>query len=73
MVYVAGSDPYLGDPLGTLELSPEALVERDRRVALFAKEAGCGLVAVTAGGYSAESPRLTANGFAEIARVASAT
>ncbi len=73
VVYVAGSDPYRGDPLGTLEVSPEALVERDRRVALFAKEAGCGLVAVTAGGYSAESPRLTANGFAEIARLASVT
>lgn len=68
VVYVAGSDPYRGDPLGSLRLSPEAMAERDRRVALFTKELSCGLVAVTAGGYSAESPGLTAAGFAEIAR-----
>lgn len=69
IVYVAGSDPYEGDPLGTLQISSEAMAERDRRVARFAAKRGCGLVALTAGGYSAESPRLTARGFAAIARV----
>jgi len=67
VVYVAGSDPYEGDPLGTLAVSAKALAERDRRVAVYAAARGCGLAAVTAGGYSPASPILSAAGFAEIA------
>ncbi len=69
LVYVAGSDPYVGDPLGSLRLSAEGLARRDRRVAEFARELGCALVALPAGGYSPESPDLTADGLAEIAAV----
>jgi hypothetical protein len=48
-------------------LSAEGMAERDRRVAAYAARHGCGLAVVTAGGYSAASPVLTAAGFAEIA------
>jgi acetoin utilization deacetylase AcuC-like enzyme len=66
---VAGSDPYVEDPLGSLRITPAGLVERDRRVARFAARHGCGLVVLPAGGYSGESPLLTAAGLAAIAEV----
>lgn len=69
IVYVAGSDPFAGDPLGSLQLSLDGLLERDRRVAGFAVRTGCPLVALPAGGYTDESPSLTAAGLAEIAAV----
>lgn len=67
VVYLAGSDPFVLDPLGTLQLTHEGMCARDARVARFAREHGCGLVALPAGGYSEESPTLTAVAFAEIA------
>ena len=72
LVYVAGSDPYENDPLGSLRVSREALLERDRRVASFAASHGCGLVALPAGGYTDESPAITAAGFRAIAELAPA-
>jgi len=69
LLYVAGSDPFVDDPLGSLQLSAEGLAQRDRRVAEFAASLGCALVALPAGGYSPESAVLTADGFAEIAAV----
>jgi histone deacetylase 11 len=69
LLYVAGSDPFVRDPLGSLRLTPEGLAERDARVARFAAELGIPLVALPAGGYSEESAALTAMGFAEIAAV----
>jgi acetoin utilization deacetylase AcuC-like enzyme len=73
IVYVAGSDPYERDPLGSLRITREGLLERDRRVARFAVERKCPLVALPAGGYTPESPSLHAAGFAEIARIDSGT
>jgi acetoin utilization deacetylase AcuC-like enzyme len=67
VVYVAGSDPYEDDPLGNLQLSAETIAARDKRVARFAAWHQCSLVALPAGGYSPESPEITAAGFAEIA------
>jgi len=72
IVYVAGSDPFAGDPLGSLQLSREGLLERDRKVANFARSLGCPLVSLPAGGYSDESPSITAAGFVEIARIEAA-
>lgn len=69
LIYVSGSDPFAGDPLGSLQLSAEGLARRDRRVAEFAASQGSALVALPAGGYSPESATLTADGFAEIAAV----
>ncbi len=73
LVYLAGSDPYRADPLGSLLLSAEAMAERDLRVARSAVRLGCALVALPAGGYSPESPEITAAGFAKIAATADAT
>jgi acetoin utilization deacetylase AcuC-like enzyme len=70
VVYVAGSDPFSRDPLGTLQLSPEGLVARDGCVARFAADRGCALVTLPAGGYCHESAALSAAGLAEIAGVA---
>ncbi len=67
LVYVAGSDPYAGDPLGSLQLTRAGLLQRDRRVARFAREIDCPIVVLPAGGYSDESPAITAAGFAAIA------
>jgi acetoin utilization deacetylase AcuC-like enzyme len=67
VVYVAGSDPYEADPLGTLQLSAGAIAARDKRVARFAARHPCSLVALPAGGYSPASPEITAAGFTEIA------
>ncbi len=69
VVYVAGSDPFERDPLGSLRLTPEGLAMRDQRIARFAQELGCPLVVLPAGGYSEESATLTALGFAEISAV----
>ena len=72
VVYVAGSDPYIEDPLGTLRISREGMAERDRRVARFARAHGAALVALTAGGYSPQSPAITARGYLEMWRIGSA-
>ena len=69
VAYVAGADPYAGDPKSGLGLSRAALLERDRRVARFARDRGCGLVVVAAGGYAPESPAITAAGYAAMAAI----
>ena len=69
LVYVAGSDPFIEDPLGSLKISRRGMLERDRRVARFALEQGAALVALTAGGYSDASPAITAAGYLEMMRV----
>lgn len=68
VVFVAGTDPYKEDAIGDFALSANGLRERDLRVARFTREMGAGLVALPAGGYSARSPRLSATGFAAMAR-----
>lgn len=47
----------------------EGLLERDRRVASFAASRRCGLVVLPAGGYTNESPAITAAGLAAIAEL----
>ncbi len=69
VVYIAGSDPHEGDPLGSLRLSRAGLLERDRRVARFAAAGQCALVTLPAGGYSDESPAIAAAGFQAIAEI----
>lgn len=69
IVYVAGSDPYEHDPLGSLQLTKAGLLARDQRVARFARALKCPLVAVPAGGYSGESPSITADTFRTIAEI----
>ena len=67
IVYVAGSDPYQDDPLGSLQITSAGLLARDQRVVDFARALRCPLVAVPAGGYTDESPSITAATFRTIA------
>ncbi len=55
VVYVAGADPYIGDQLGSLRLSFEGLIERDRIVLGACAERGLPVVILLAGGYAANT------------------
>lgn len=70
VVYVAGVDPFVGDPLSTLRVSKDGLRRRDEHVARFARTMEAGLVVLPAGGYTADSPGLSAAGMAVIAQLA---
>lgn len=69
VVYIAGTDPYERDDIGSLRVSRAGMLERDRRVARWCRERGAALVALPAGGYSADSPEIAAAGFAAMARI----
>ncbi len=55
VAYVAGADPYAGDQLGTLQLSLEGLIERDRLVLGSCRERGIPAAILLAGGYAART------------------
>ncbi|MEE8639338.1 MAG: histone deacetylase [bacterium] len=55
VAYVAGADPYVGDQLGTLQLTIEGLIERDRIVLGACRERGIPVVILLAGGYAART------------------
>jgi acetoin utilization deacetylase AcuC-like enzyme len=63
VVYVAGSDPYVDDPLGVFDLSEGGIFARDRVVTAHTFGEGIPLAVVTAGGYGEESWRLYFNYF----------
>ncbi|MCB9676839.1 MAG: hypothetical protein H6737_17120 [Alphaproteobacteria bacterium] len=63
--YIAGSDPARGDRLGGLDVTPEGMRERDRRV--FAALEGVPTVVVPGGGYAPKAWTLLAGSFAEAA------
>ena len=50
-VLIAGADPYAGDALGRLALTPEGLAERDRRAVTALRDAGIPVCVTLAGGY----------------------
>lgn len=70
VIYVAGTDPFAEDPLGTLQVTAAGLRARDERVARFCLAQGAALVATPAGGYAPQSPELSADGFAAMAALA---
>jgi histone deacetylase 11 len=55
VIYNAGSDPFVGDPLAGFELSRSDLAERDLLVVDSVRERGIPVAMVLSGGYSAES------------------
>lgn len=55
MIYNAGSDPFVGDPLARFRLTGDDLAERDLLVVTTARERGIPVAMVLSGGYSAES------------------
>ena len=61
VIYNAGSDPYVGDPLARLRLTASDLAERDLLVASLVQERSIPLAMVLSGGYSAESWRIHAD------------
>ncbi len=55
VVYVAGADPYAGDQLGTLRLSLDGLLERDRIVLGACRKRRIPVAILLAGGYAART------------------
>jgi acetoin utilization deacetylase AcuC-like enzyme len=50
-IYLAGADPYRGDRLGRLSLTKEGLLERDRLVLRYLRNAGVPVTITMGGGY----------------------
>lgn len=61
VVYNAGSDPFVGDPLAHHRLTASDLAERDLLVATEVRERGVPLAMVLSGGYSSESWKIHAD------------
>jgi histone deacetylase 11 len=61
VIYNAGSDPFMDDPLARLRLSSTDLADRDLLVVTMVRERGIPLAMVLSGGYSAESWRIHAD------------
>jgi histone deacetylase 11 len=55
LIYNAGSDPFIMDPLARFRLAASDLAERDLMVVTMARERGIPVAMVLSGGYSAES------------------
>lgn len=66
VIYNAGSDPYVEDPLTNLGLSRNDLTDRDLMVATHVRERGIPLAMVLSGGYARESWRIHADGIEAI-------
>jgi histone deacetylase 11 len=62
-VYVAGSDPFVGDALGDFDLTEAGMLARDRLVTRTLWGRGVPMVVVTAGGYGEASWRIHFNYF----------
>jgi acetoin utilization deacetylase AcuC-like enzyme len=60
-LYVAGSDPFIGDTLGDFDVSEAGMLARDQLVTREIWGRGIPLVVVTAGGYGPESWRIHYN------------
>jgi histone deacetylase 11 len=58
IIYNAGSDPFVDDPLAGFRLTEGDIVDRDLLVVSLARERGIPVVMVLSGGYSAESWRI---------------
>jgi histone deacetylase 11 len=61
VIYNAGSDPFVGDPLAGFRLTGDDLAERDLLVVGTVRERSIPLAMVLSGGYSTESWRIHAD------------
>jgi histone deacetylase 11 len=61
VIYNAGSDPFVGDPLAGYGLSAGDLAERDLLVASMVRERSIPVAMMLSGGYSAESWKIHAD------------
>jgi histone deacetylase 11 len=62
VIYNAGSDPFVDDPLAGLRLSTSDLAERDLLVVSMIREHSIPVAMVLSGGYSTESWRIHTDG-----------
>jgi len=62
VIYNAGSDPFVDDPLAGFQLTLSDLAERDLMVVTMARERGIPVAMVLSGGYSSVSWRIHADG-----------
>jgi histone deacetylase 11 len=62
VIYNAGSDPFVHDPLAGHRLTMSDLAERDLLVVSLVRERSIPVALVLSGGYSAESWRIHADG-----------
>lgn len=70
-IYLAGADPYRGDRLGRLAVTPAALQERDRMAVTMCRDAGLPVAVTMAGGYAKnidETVAIQATTVAEVLR-----
>jgi histone deacetylase 11 len=65
-IYNAGTDPYAGDSLGSLQLSAEEILDRDRFVLHELTARGIPTLMLLSGGYSRESYQLIAQTLSHI-------
>jgi acetoin utilization deacetylase AcuC-like enzyme len=70
VIYQGGVDVLAGDRFGRLALSLDGIVERDRRVAAWCRDAGVPLVTTLGGGYHADVDVTVAAHVAGLAAVA---
>jgi len=68
VVYNAGTDILVGDPLGGLNVSQQGVIERDEMVFHAALKHGVPLVMMTSGGYSKDSAACIAHSIENLAR-----
>ncbi len=68
VIYNAGSDPFVEDPLTRLRLTRDDLARRDLLVATMARERGIPMAMVLSGGYARQSWRVHADGIEAILR-----
>jgi histone deacetylase 11 len=66
VVYNAGSDPFIGDPLAFYRLTKDDLRERDLLVVTAVRDRTIPVAMVLSGGYSAESWRIHADAIEDI-------
>jgi histone deacetylase 11 len=62
VIYNAGSDPFIDDPLAGLRLTTSDLAERDLLVVSMIRERSIPVAMVLSGGYSTESWKIHADG-----------
>ncbi|CAL1529385.1 unnamed protein product [Lymnaea stagnalis] len=61
VVYNAGTDILEGDPLGSLSITPQGIIERDQIVFQKCRTRGLPIFMVTSGGYLRETARIVAD------------
>ena len=66
VIYNAGSDPFVEDPLTRLRLTRDDLARRDLLVATLTRERGIPMAMVLSGGYARDSWRVHADGIEAI-------